>query len=305
MVTKWPTRLHRDSGREKIPTELEITTATTGEEQISFGYDIPASSDPFRWFKLLLVEDQLPQRLELSDELAKAREKMEKANLDAVRVVAKYLRELWRHTTQEVKNILSENSVAECRFHIVVTVPALWKDAARQSMREAVEAAGLLVARRAGPTTLDLLSEPAAAAIATFASMQGRPDIVSGDSMLIVAAGSVTVELICYNVDSVDPFRLSECIEGSSGYCGAVFLDQNFQNHLRNRLTPQVWDAISAKDLKKFLNNEWEHGIKQAFDGLDEKSYTIDLPSSCEVEDDELTLEQYALPSTTLIAMAC
>ncbi|KAK4227811.1 heat shock 70 kDa protein 12B [Podospora fimiseda] len=291
-VTKWPTKLHRNSDREKTPTEFCLITNPDGTEQVTWGYDVPLVSEPFRWFKLLLVEkDQLPEHLHTSDELAAARKKMEQQGLTPVELVAKYLGELWKHTIKHVTNTLSENAVNECRFQIVLTVPAIWRDAARQKMTEAAEMAGILVSRPAGLTTLDLVSEPEAGALSTFSSMEGRPDIAQGDSILVVDAGGGTVDLISYTVESLTPFRLSECVEGSGGLCGAVFVDRSFQNFLRTRLTFPIWDNIPSKEMKKFLNSEWEHGIKQEFAGEDEGPFFLDLPPSCSGFGTELVLE--------------
>lgn len=64
------------------------------------------------------------------------------------------------------------------KFHIVITLPAIWPDYARNRMREAAEQAGMLSARVAGETTLSFISEPKAAALATLSDMEGRCDIM-------------------------------------------------------------------------------------------------------------------------------
>jgi len=93
------------------------------------------------------------------------------------------------------------DGVNECRFHIVVTIPAIWKDAARQRMVEAVKLAGLLDRNLpdCGETTFDILSEPEAGAIATFSTMEGRPDIQEGDAIVVVDAGGGTVVSFQFN----------------------------------------------------------------------------------------------------------
>lgn len=293
-VTKWPSRSHQNSDLEKTPTAFEVSYSANGDEVVTWGYDLPEGAQPFRWFKLFLVEqDRLPEHLKTWDELNEARERLRRAGLDPVDAVAKYLKELWVHALKQIRNALGPTDAY--RYHILLTVPAIWKDAARQKMREAAEKAGLLEPRLAGTTTLTLISEPEAGAISTLFSLEGRPGIVQGDSILIVDAGGGTVDLISYTVDSLSPFTLSECVEGTGGLCGAVFLDRSFKQFLRKQLTAEVWDDIPPKKLSNFINKEWERGIKQEFDGIEERSYTIDLPSSCRavIEDCELDLEQY------------
>ncbi|KAK4227814.1 hypothetical protein QBC38DRAFT_477037 [Podospora fimiseda] len=297
IVTSWPSKLIGNSDREKTPTEIQFETTRTGSKRITWGYDVPSDSDPFRWFKLLLVdEDQLQPHLVKSKQLKEARQRLQNEGLQPVQAVAMYLREIWNHTLEHVRRML-QDAVDECRFHIVLTVPAIWKDDARKKMEEAAQQAGLLGPRACGKTTMQLLSEPEAGAISTFATMEGRPDIHEGDAMVVVDAGGGTVDLISYKVDSLSPFVLSECAEGTGGLCGAVFLDQDFMSWLKqfSPLAP-VWSKTPVKDLKRMIRDSWEHGIKQEFDGQD-KEFTIPLPYSCalQLNKSDLTLKSEQL----------
>jgi hypothetical protein len=38
-----------------------------------------------------------------------------------------------------------------------------------------------------------------------------------------------------------------------------------------------AWKNLSTADIKKMINNEWEHGIKLDFDGST-KPFVVDLP---------------------------
>ncbi|KAK4220587.1 actin-like ATPase domain-containing protein, partial [Podospora fimiseda] len=298
IVTSWPSKLIGNSDREKTPTEIQFETTTrTGSKRITWGYDVPSDSDPFRWFKLLLVnEDQLQPHLVNSKQLKEARQRLQNEGLQPVQAVAIYLREIWNHTLEHVRRML-QDAVDECRFHIVLTVPAIWKDGARKKMQEAARQAGLLDSRACGKTTMQLLSEPEAGAISTFATMEGRPDIHEGDAMVVVDAGGGIVDLISYKVDSLSPFVLSECAEGTGGLCGAVFLDQGFMSWLEqfSPLAP-VWSKTPVKDLKLMIRDSWEHGIKQEFNGQD-KEFTIPLPYSCalQLNESDLTLKSEQL----------
>jgi len=143
---------------------------------------------------LLVEEDQLQPHLKGSKQLAEARQRLRDLDLQPVEVIATYLRQLWVHALNHVRMAVRDG-VNECRFHIVVTIPAIWKDAARQRMVEAVKLAGLLDRDLpdCGETTFDILSEPEAGAIATFSTMEGRPDIQEGDAIVVVDAGGGTV----------------------------------------------------------------------------------------------------------------
>ena len=62
----------------------------------------------------------------------------------------------------------SQALVDSSRFYVVLTVPAIWHDDAKEMMREAAQWAGICSKRPAGDTGLDLVSEPEAAALATI-----------------------------------------------------------------------------------------------------------------------------------------
>lgn len=76
-------------------------------------------------------------------------------------------------------------------IHLVITVPALLKDYARQGMVEAARKGGILTARPAGPTTLAFDTEPEGAALATLC--QGRRHFDVGDVFVVCDAGGGTV----------------------------------------------------------------------------------------------------------------
>lgn len=295
-VTKWPrnSKTGLNADREQTPTQFDFKSGQHKDETIEWGYKVPPKADPFRWFKLLLADsDQLPAYLKASDELEKVRKRLEKEGLDPVEAVAKYLRQLWIHTLDEVTSALGRHTVEESFFQIVLTIPAIWRDTAREKMRNAAGKAGLLDSRPIGPTALTLISEPEAGALATLRSMEGRPDITPGDCILIVDAGGGTVDLISYTVDSLSPFTLSECVEGTGGLCGAVFLDRSFQEFVRTKIGPTAWDAMKPFQARKFMETEWEVGPKAMFDGKDLEPVILDLPRPCEIllGDAELVLE--------------
>lgn len=185
VITTWP-----GSGREegKAPTELFYEHG-----QVEWGYGIPSDAEPVRWFKLLLLrnEDLLPAELLQAEYLLRARKMLREHNKSAVDLVADYLRCLWRHILQTVQKARTKSVVDGLSFHVVITVPAIWKGYARQNMETAARKAGILEPRLAGPTTLAFAPEPEAAALATMCEI-GVP-IVQDDVFVICDAGGGTV----------------------------------------------------------------------------------------------------------------
>lgn len=185
LVTSWP-----DCGFEegKAPSELHYD----GHGRVSWGYSVPRSADPIRWFKLLLLEDKdLGEDIRDSQFLSQARTLMRATNRTPTDLVADYLRGLWMHVLDTICRARSRSVIDALPFHVVITVPAIWKDYARARMREAAIKAGILNMRFAGVTTLAFAPEPEAAALSTLCQ-RGR-DLRTGDVYVICDAGGGTV----------------------------------------------------------------------------------------------------------------
>lgn len=187
LITSWP-----GCGREegKAPTELFYEN-----DEIMWGYGIPADADPIRWFKLLLLkEEDLPADLRDAEYLIRARKTLREHKKSATDLIADYLKCLWQHILQTVHKARGKSVVEGLTFHVVITVPAIWKGYARQGMEAAARKSGILAARAAGSTTLAFAPEPEAAALATICE-PGRA-IKENDVYVICDAGGGTV--VCY-----------------------------------------------------------------------------------------------------------
>lgn len=134
----------------------------------------------FKNFKLLLSETagDDPKNEPLLRELA-ALKVLKKRPVD---VTADYLRCLWKHTLLILKSTArTETRVAidNARFKVVLTVPAIWDHAAQDLTRRAAKQAGILATRHGRKTTLEMISEPEAAALAFFndSNLSGQIDL--------------------------------------------------------------------------------------------------------------------------------
>lgn len=135
--------------------------------------------EALRWFKLLLVnEGDLPADVRGSAQLQEARDKLEALEMSAVDIIASFLKLLWSHCLERMTGAEGEETVDTSRFHVVVTLPAIWQNDARERMRQAVGKAGILNPRpTVGKTTLDFVSEPEAAALAALSGVDGHHNI--------------------------------------------------------------------------------------------------------------------------------
>ena len=127
----------------------------------------------FTNFKLLLSQEtrEDPRNEPLVRQLA-GLEALEKKPVD---VAADYLRCLWEHTMQKLKTTPREETrlaIEMVRFKVVLTVPASWDHAAQDLTHKAAKQAGILSKKHSRKTTLEMISEPEAAALAFFTDLR-------------------------------------------------------------------------------------------------------------------------------------
>lgn len=181
-ITNWNSEYSRCSDHGKTPTHLEYASPSKVKK---WGYGVPADQEVVRWFKLLLLnEAEVPQRIRESEQFKKAVEAQKSLDVSPVDLVACYLKLLWHHTLETIKRAKGQSLIELCKFHITITLPAIWPHYVQNKMKKAAELAGLLDKRQAGPTTLFFISEPEAAALATLSEMKDRPDISVSNELL-------------------------------------------------------------------------------------------------------------------------
>ncbi|KZL77840.1 Hsp70 family chaperone [Colletotrichum tofieldiae] len=277
IITRWKAQLRHNSDTEKTPSALLYEG---DQRQALWGYGIPPAThdETLRWFKLLLVDQcDLPKEIRDSSQIATIRDLVEKANKDPVEVISEYLRHLWNHSIENITRSAGLKLVDLCKFHVVITLPAIWPDYAKARMRRAAENAGILEERWAGDTTLSFISEPEAAALATLRDLGKRPDIEVGDHFVVCDAGGGTVDLISYEIVKISPLVVREAVKGNGALCGGVFLDEAFTNCLKDKIGDTSWKQLPSDEVQKMLNGDWEHGIKQQFEGQ-EQDWPVELP---------------------------
>jgi len=134
----------------------------------------------------------MDEKIRDSFQIKKAKELLAQTGKTAVEVIGDYLYFLWNHTLENIIKDQTEAGVDGTPFRVVITVPAVWNQKANARMRKAALAAGILDQRLAGETILHIVSEPEAAALATFEDMKAR-DFKVGDSIVVCDAGGGTV----------------------------------------------------------------------------------------------------------------
>ncbi|KAF4966771.1 hypothetical protein FSARC_5588 [Fusarium sarcochroum] len=279
LVTSWDAEMRQCSDVEKAPTQL---LCDGDGEGISWGYAIPPDKEPLKWFKLLLIDRKdLPAEIARSSKLQEARNLCNQIYKGPVEIIASFLRCLWIHSLESIKRTIGADMLSQFKLQVVITLPAIWPPYAQQRMRHAAQQSGILDARpTADATTLNFISEPEAAALATIKDLARLSAVNTGDTIVVCDAGGGTVDLISYVFESTEPFVVKECAKGDGDLCGGVFLDEAFLRLVKGKSPQAIWDSVSKADEKKFLNDHWEHTIKPQFENQ-QRIWPVELPDSC------------------------
>lgn len=158
---------------EKTLTEIFFDDQNL--EEVRWGCGTPLDKEAIEWFKLLLLENKdVPAYVRECPYYESAVRAVQDCRQDIVTIVAQYLRCLWRHTLASIQRSLGTELLEKCDLQVVLTVPAIWPLYAQHRMRKAAKAAGIDGDRdnhRGQKTTIQIISEPEAAVLATLKDM--------------------------------------------------------------------------------------------------------------------------------------
>lgn len=173
IISSWEASGKRDANLEKLPSMIAYDrngkTTWWGFERFN------AEGEKFERFKLLL-SDKAKCGIALQP-LLETLDRLQALGKKPVDVVADYLRCVWAHTLKTLKSKLSSSVFMNICFKVVLTVPAIWDHAAQELTREAARKAGIQKKRNGLTTTLDIISEPEAAALAFFNDPKSKSHI--------------------------------------------------------------------------------------------------------------------------------
>ncbi|KAL7800433.1 hypothetical protein V8C43DRAFT_327236 [Trichoderma afarasin] len=289
IVTSWKSNLNFNGDKEKVSTT--ISYPDEGEAPL-WGYTSTVGASSLKWFKLCIIDtDNIPEYLRESNHLETAEVALKRLNNHAIEVISDYLRELWKFTLDCIERAEGASIVELSTFKVIVTLPAIWPAYAQIRMREAIQKAGILNLRNAPDTTMEFISEPEAAALATLQDMSDRADMRAGDHFVVCDAGGGTVDVITYTVVRQNPMKVQESVKGDGKLCGATFVDERFRNLLKTKMPLASWETLGEDGVARLMNNEWENGIKPQFRN-DGRQWTIQIPIASRKRD----YDQFSCP---------
>ncbi|OAD75314.1 hypothetical protein PHYBLDRAFT_143569 [Phycomyces blakesleeanus NRRL 1555(-)] len=227
----------------KVPTVLLYKHGT--KEMIAWGYEAlvisrkPNNNDHLvKRFKLLLDPNEnevnaLPN------------------GLTVLNVLTDYLRIFYKYVEINIKTTIGITFNAD-EFMFCLTVPAMWNDQAKATMREAALQAGIIKTTDP-PSRLVLTSEPEAAAM-YCKNLWKQFKFTHGKRFMICDAGGGTVDLIVFEVyEESNVKTLREVTKGSGRCCGSTFLDVNMLALIKKRFG--VYAKKNNAIIKNMLNS--------------------------------------------------
>ncbi|WPH04010.1 Hypothetical protein R9X50_00689400 [Acrodontium crateriforme] len=283
---------------DKVPTEIayeepkvpatasavedESETSSPPSRQIRWGFQFKPEETRLRCIKLFLDRNQsLPHFVSPLETAAQLR-KCERTVMDAV---SDYLIKIYEHTLETLTRRYGSSFMSTTKVEFVLTVPAVWSDAAKNATLQAAERAGM--GRR---HELRLISEPEAAAVYTLKTVQPNGMKV-GDNYIVCDAGGGTVDLIAYKVTQTNPLRVEESAVGTGGLCGSAFLNYRFEDRVKERIGEERYRNMREKKPKTWMMGlrYFEEFVKRNFN--EEEHAEVNVPFPGLPDDEEAGLD--------------
>lgn len=155
LITNWPNPKTKNPTNDKVPS----TISYSGGRVERWGYSNTSKDEAFKWFKILLEPSH--KYNEEVKEVKDSNSLLTKVNKSPEEVVADYLRILWEYTMEDIKQEQGDDWRREFAIKVVITVPAMWSEAAKAKTKKAGLMAGM-------PDNITMITEPEAAALSVI-----------------------------------------------------------------------------------------------------------------------------------------
>ncbi|KAK3291635.1 uncharacterized protein B0H64DRAFT_427150 [Chaetomium fimeti] len=261
----------------KIPTLINYSSPRGGE--FAWGASVNRMRDNIVGVKLLLDPSQERPLYLPTGNIKRTIKSLPKP---PVEIAADFIGAVYRHAQNEIAKVVPKEYLKICQRHFVLSVPAVWSDAAKNATLQASKIAGIY------PVTL--IKEPEAAALYTMHALDFSLNV--GDAFVVCDAGGGTVDLISYEVVGLSPnLQVKELVPGTGGMAGSLGLNQRFVEAVRNLVGEEQFADL--RKTKGFLLAEksFDREVKRAFKGDPDEEYFINFPMASLDDDPDLGLE--------------
>jgi hypothetical protein len=293
VIHDWPACHTKIGTKEKVPSEV----AYLDDGTVKWGSTITPSTKRHMWTKLRLEATQGGEIAKIVQELKSSAEGDGKQPVD---IVADFLAYVRAHLVQNLDNRYGKELWRTLSITLVITVPAVWSDAAKNRTLQAVQQAGLTSSHFPRLENTIITTEPEAAAIYTLKTLRGTAQeskVKVGDGFTVCDLGGGTVDLISYRVAGLDPIVLEEATVGIGDQCGGSVVDRNFLRWLERRLGTSDFISIAgcrSEDVPRtslskkaaIMLQDFTLEVKSGFSGVETNVLRLPAPLSA-LDDDE------------------
>ncbi|XP_060578823.1 heat shock 70 kDa protein 12B-like [Ruditapes philippinarum] len=253
---------------EKAPTCLLIKS--DGKTLEEFGYDAEnkyrelADNEMheeyyyFRRFKMALnkkLGEKLDRGMTIEDEMGKS---MIALNVFAIAI--EYLvGDMMKSVNDTLKTPLKKDDV-----HWVLTVPAIWTDAAKQFMREAAVQADLLTNKLTialAPEVASIFCRHLSVDTAISGGNISIAKMPVGTRYMVLDAGGGTVDITVHEI--VNENSVKEIQSASGGGWGGILVDMVFENLLIDLAGPEVYKTFKRDETDDWLDIWCDFEVKK------------------------------------------
>jgi hypothetical protein len=295
VVQDWPSAHSMVGTKEKVPSEVAYL-----ENGIGWGSNIPPHVQRYIWTKLELDSPKTGEAEKIRQELAAFSIGGNDCDRHPVTVIADFLCKVKEHLIKNLDRQYGKELWRTLPITLVVTVPAVWSDAAKDRTLQAVSKAGFNQTGFPKLKRTVTVTEPEAAAIYTIKSLQGSvqdQQLAVGDGFIVCDMGGGTVDLIAYRVAGIEPTSVEEATIGTGHQCGGTFVDRGFLKWLEGKVGVDQFIKVArcrAADLSRTslppklskMVQEFIITAKSGFSGSEEYYLSLPTPWSS-IEDEE------------------
>ncbi|KAG5948550.1 hypothetical protein E4U60_001463 [Claviceps pazoutovae] len=270
-IMKWPG--NRGISAPKIPTVIEYSE----EEPTGFRWGASASKarGGIVGIKLLLdPEQERPLYLSANN----TRKELKSLPKKPVEIAADFIRAIYEHALEEIASAVPKAYMDICQKEFVLSVPAVWSDAAKNATLKAAELAGI--------ESITVVKEPEAAAMYSIKSLEFS--IKKNDAFVVCDAGGGTVDLISYEVMAVAPqLKLKELAPGTGGMAGSLGLNDRFAAAVEELVGDDQWLKLKMSKAWSIAEKQFDQEIKKSFRGELDVEYYVNFPMASLREDED------------------
>ncbi|QPG97248.1 hypothetical protein C2857_006028 [Epichloe festucae Fl1] len=158
-------------------------------------------------------------------------------------IASDFMKGIYKHALAEISKTTPKAYVDICTKKFVVTVPAVWSDAAKHATLSAAEDAGI--------HPVIMIKEPEAAALYAAKSF----------------------------IEAIRPIlQVKELVPGTGGMSGSLGLNMRFKAEVQALVGESHWHALQGTKGWAMAEKQFDTQIKPAFGGYEDEEYFVNFP---------------------------